>query len=111
MPSWINAGLQEFCNACLKVWLPCPELVHLIIAPLTFSEPLQEKSPIVSVSQIPSSNAADAVISLNVEPGSYVSETDLFRHIFWRLILFSLSDNLSQVDFKVSLGSNGVFKL
>ena len=40
-PNWINAGLQEFCKACLKVWLPCPELVHLIIAPLTFSEPLQ----------------------------------------------------------------------
>ena len=111
LPSWIRAGLHEFSNACLKVCFPCRELVQRIIWPLTSSYPLHVKSFKVSVLTIPSSNEAEAVINLKVEPGSYVSETDLFLHIFWRLLFFSVSDNLSHVEDKDSFGSNGVFKL
>ena len=61
---------------------------------------------------IPSSNAVDAVINLNVEPGSYVSEIALYLHTACNLLFFSASSKFSQLSISSWIvGSNGSFKL
>ena len=66
----------------------------------------------ISVWTRPSSNAIEAVTNLNVEPGSYPSETALFFHVFCRAVTLSSEERVSQLPYKESVyGSKGVFKL
>ena len=58
-----------------------------------------------------SSSATADVITLNVEPGSYNSWTDLFFHIFWISVLLSASERLLYTFDKDSFGVKGSFKL
>ena len=67
-----------------------------------FIKPPQLNSPELSVSVIPSSNAAEDVSSLNVDPGSYVSDIALFLHICCNAVDLSPEDNLSQTNSKSS---------
>ena len=73
---------------------------------------MQQNSPSLSTLANPSSKAADVVISLNVEPGSYVSDTALFLHICCKAFVLSPCDSVLQLDFNSSVfGSYGWFKL
>ena len=51
-----------------------------------------------------SSNATEEVITLKTEPGSYVSATDLFDHILYNDVLFSVSDKESYVSANFEFG-------
>ena len=57
---------------------------------------MQQNSPSLSVSVIFSSSDADAVINLNTDPGSYVSDIALFLHIACKSFVFSDWSKLSQ---------------
>ena len=60
-----------------------------MVAPAIVILPVHENSPALSVVVIPSSKAAEDVTSLKVEPGSYVSDIALFRHIACIFLILS----------------------
>ena len=73
---------------------------------------MQQNCPCLSISvTIPSSNAADDVIVLKTEPGSYVSDIALFLHIFCIAVVLSCESRFFHSAFCSSVcGSYGLFK-
>ena len=109
-PSFINPTLHEFCKIWGKIWLPCPEVFqHLMVCEPTWRLPPHSK---VSDSEaIPSSKAVTIVTTLKMEPGSKVSFTKLFLHIFWSFSP-SVSPEKSSKPSKGLLGSkSGLFTI
>ena len=94
-PSCINPTLHEFWIISPNVWVPCPpDFQHFILLLPYVRLPLQVN---VSFSETkPSSIAVIAVITLNIDPGSKVSFTSLFLHIFW-----SFSPSVSPTKFSI----------
>ena len=73
----MNAGLQLFATASARDSSPWPpDFQHLMRSPRTSSEPLHLNR--VACVTVPVSSAAASVMTLNAEPGSYVSVTMRF---------------------------------
>ena len=80
-PNFINPTLHEFWSISGNVCSPCPPCFqHFIVWGPTCKLPPHVNLS-VSLTR-PSSNAVTIVTTLNIEPGSNVSFTKLFLHIF-----------------------------
>ena len=88
LPHSTNAGLHELYTVCVKSCVPCPVVLwHLILLSDTTVAPEHVKESFNPTT--PVSSAAVAVTVLNIEPGSYVSLMQKFRHILLRRSILS----------------------